>query len=175
MSEGRKGVRELGPVWINAISALTGALVAGSSLFFVGKASTAETAGSSARTTTVTVTAAPDDRSSDGIYWSGDLVWGTHDLDTRPPSDQAGFWHDDNFAEGVMRAGSTGILRIWSENFTPDKGDCVAAIAEGSSEIRGIKAGSYVCGRTAAGRPFRIQVFGAGRAEVSGHVTVWGR
>jgi hypothetical protein len=153
----RKGMGEFGPVRVNAINALIGALAA--SLFFTGRACDQSSG-------------APESPSGT-VYWSGDLVWGTHDLDARPPSDRAGFWHGKNFTEGVLRAGSTGILRLWFDRSTPDRDDCVAAVADGSSEVRGIEAGNYVCGRTAAGRPFRIQVFGAGSAEVSGHVTVW--
>lgn len=191
MSEGqsKKGIGELGPVWITAISTLIVALTGAG--FFWGRASAPETRPSSA-TQTVTVTVAtakagspaqqpgqessraPSATADPTVAWSGELVWGSYNLDFNPPRQVPGKSFQN--LSGSLYTTSAGTLVDWQIDSVPGKDDCATAIAErGTNQTHTLVSDSHVCGRTAEGRFFRIDVLAAGTGEVRSNVVVWAK
>jgi hypothetical protein len=184
------GWGELGPKWITAIAALLTALTGAG--FFIGRSTAQDTKSGSEPTSAVTVTVtvpytaaaenAPVTAGSSSVppgpaptvFWTGHLEFGQFNLDVKPPI-QTG----DTYivgSGGVMESyGGAARLTVWTSNGTPDRNACATAVGRGSSTyINGLVEGNHVCGRTAEGRIFRIDINTVG-GDISGNVTIWER
>ncbi|MGW7530828.1 hypothetical protein [Amycolatopsis sp. NPDC054798] len=192
MSEGsetpkKTGWGELGHKWITAIAALVTALA--SAGFFIGRSSAPEAKPSSPVTTTatpatVTVTAAPAARSSDAptsnpgsaklddeTYWSGELEWGKFNFDISPPNYTDGEYIQ-YLGDGLLYVNGNTKLTSWKRSGQPGKKECASAVdADGSNQTRVMKD-NQVCGRSAEGRIFLLNVMSMGNT-LRTQVTVW--
>jgi hypothetical protein len=180
----KRGWGELGPTWITAIAALLTAMTGAG--FFIGRSSAPDAKAGSEPTSSAaaTVTAAgnaPATAASSSaspapvpiVFWTGHLEFGYFNLDVKPPIRTG-----DTFIVGggsVMESyGDAAELSVWTSNGTPDKNACATAVSKDSSTyINGLVEGNHICGRTAEGRIFRIDITAAGDDDISGDVTVW--
>jgi hypothetical protein len=109
----------------------------------------------------------------DGVRFSGTLRFASYHLDPVPPRDvpesnvwaltptrlhgDPGYWLAEWFAEGV-----------------PGRADCLAHLATNATlDADNVVVGSRVCGKTPAGRIFRIDVTALDGSAITGQVTVW--
>lgn len=177
----KQGFRELGPVWITAISGLIVALTGAG--FFAGRA-TAPTAAPQPSTppgaSTVVQQAAPassvapSSRVSDPpVFWSGELDWGSYDLDFNPPRTVGGRSIQDLMSTFYVD-GTGPVVTEWQTDSIPSENDCdSAAVSRGTNQTTGLSAGEYICGRTAEGRVFRVNVISAGDSGIRSQTVVW--
>lgn len=188
-SQHKKGIGELGPVWITAISGFIVALTGAG--FFVGRTSAPESKSATA-TQTVTVTvpagvpaqtgspstgAAQSGAPEPGVHWSGELTWGSYNLDFKPPRYLSG--------KSIVIVGEhldadpdTAQLAEWQTDSVPGREQCAAVVRErGTPETGNLVKGSHVCGRTTEGRIFRVDVLsvesGALSSSIRSEVTIW--
>lgn len=109
----------------------------------------------------------------DGVRFSGELRFASFHLDPVPPSDvpesnlwaltptrlhgDPGYWLAEWFAEGV-----------------PGRAECLARLGENATlDADNVVVGSRVCGKTPAGRIFRIDVTVLDGRAITGQVVVW--
>ncbi|GGR49830.1 hypothetical protein J2S40_000146 [Nocardioides luteus] len=187
-SESARNLWNHGPNWISAIAALIGALGLGGVLTHLAGAddSSGGSASSPTATATVTVTAtvapsggaAPSEAantSADGVRWSGEVTLGELNFDFSPPKLTPGntvgqlqsdmVWVDDSSSEVLIAA--------WLSDSVPTKEECDTSVAEsGSTTVRDMTPGLYVCGKTAEGRIFRLKTLTTGNA-IKADATVW--
>lgn len=125
-------------------------------------------------TSTVPQEAAPPPApSGDGVRFSGRLRFASFHLDPVPPRDvpesnvwaltptrlhgDPGYWLAEWFAEGV-----------------PGRAECLAHLGENATlDADNVVVGSRVCGKTPAGRIFRIEVTALDGSAITGQVVVW--
>ncbi|MEV6873891.1 hypothetical protein [Amycolatopsis sp. NPDC051128] len=185
----KSGWGELGHKWITAIAALVTALAGAG--FFIGRSSAPE-AKSSASTTftaapaTVTVTApeaGPADNTASktapvnpdkAVYWSGELEWGKFNLDLAPPIYTDGEYIMDLGGSELLYVTGKATVTVWKKSGQPGKDDCASAVdADGSNQTY-VAKGNQVCGRTAEGRIFLLNVTSAG-SPLRTQATVWNK
>jgi hypothetical protein len=111
------------------------------------------------------------------VYFQGHLEFGRFNLDLNPPK-RTGDTYIVGGTGGVFESyHDAGKLAAWTSSGTPDRAGCGSAVDErGAEYISGIEKGTHVCGRTAEGRVFRIDVTGVSErfdGGVTGDVTVW--
>ncbi|RSM66738.1 hypothetical protein DMH03_06480 [Amycolatopsis sp. WAC 01376] len=184
----KSGWGQLGHQWITAIAALVTALAGAG--FFLGRTSAPDAEQSKATTVssteTVTVTATPEVRpvgeapttapqpKTDGaVYWTGELTWGKFNLDHNPPNYTDGEYLARISSDSLYVKGNT-IVTSWKKSGRPGKGECASAVdTDGSNQVQ-VTTGNQVCGRTAEGRIFVLDVVGAGNT-IRTKVTVWNK
>ncbi|MFD5247648.1 hypothetical protein ACFWIW_24135 [Amycolatopsis sp. NPDC058340] len=186
----KSGWGELGHKWITAIAALVTALAGAG--FFIGRESAPKTEAAppaTAASATVTVTqvmtgqvpvtanqSAPTSPASSepGVYFSSDeFEWGRFNLDFKTPRYLA-----DKYiyplGNGFTTQGEAARLAEWQTDSLPSKDECTSAVAErGQSFTGSLVSSSHVCGKTAEGRVFRIDVIAVGNGTIRSKVIVW--
>ncbi|MDQ7806630.1 hypothetical protein Q5425_23060 [Amycolatopsis sp. A133] len=113
------------------------------------------------------------------VYFQGHLEFGRFNLDLNPPK-RTGDTYIVGGTGGVFESyHDAGKLAVWTSGGTPDSAACGSAVDErGAAYISGVEKGNHVCGRTAEGRVFRVDVTGVSDridGGVTGDVTVWGK
>ncbi|MBV8934018.1 MAG: hypothetical protein JOZ47_22770 [Kutzneria sp.] len=175
----KKGLGELGPTWITAISGLIVALTGAG--FFVGRVSapnasapptTVSTVYSSAPNSGATTTTAgqPDP----AVYSQGELTWGSFNLDFRTPRYVA----ENNLQALVKTFYANGDTKVfeWQSDSVPGREECASAVAaKGENQTGTLVRGSRICGRTSEGRTFRIDVLDVGDSGIRRQVVVWNK
>ncbi len=69
--------------------------------------------------------------------------------------------------------GNTSVTS-WKKSGRPGKVECASAVdTDGSNQVN-VTTGNQVCGRTAEGRPFLLDVLAAGKT-IRTKVTVWNK
>jgi hypothetical protein len=184
----RKGIRELGPAWITAIAALIGALTTAG--FIAGRTTSPATQSAPVTTspTTAQTVSAPQSTTSSappvrepGVYWSGDLTLGAtmssmqkYSLDFNPPRYVDGRNMELSASSPALSMNGGGQLTEWQTDSTPGKPQCVTLTKnQGSSQTGRLVVGSYVCGKTIEGRPFRLHVARIEEFRMDIETTVW--
>lgn len=185
----KSGWGQLGHQWITAIAALVTALAGAG--FFIGWNSAPEAKPTPATTATpapmtVTVTASQDVRpvgsatssappanTDKAIYWSGELTWGKLNLDINPPN-----YTDGEYITGIsgdyLYSYGKAVVAAWKKGERPGKDTCGSAVdTDGSGQVR-VAKGNQVCGRTAEGRIFLLDVTSIGNA-LRTQATVWNK
>lgn len=183
MSDGgqrKPSFREFGPAWITAISALIVALTGAG--FFAGRASAPQGTAPPAQTVTKTVVStvpARDDPASeaagsdDGTYFAGNLTWGEFNLDQREPK-RVGSKYITSHGTVLYAYDDSAELAVWETDSVPSKDECANVVAtDGSNQTAALVAGNRVCGQTAEGRVFRIEILGVGGSGIRSKTTVW--
>jgi hypothetical protein len=122
-----------------------------------------------------TTTSAPVAPAS--VYYQGHLEFGRFNLDLNPPK-RTGDTYLTGGTGGVFESyHGAGKLAVWTSSGTPDRNACGSAVDErGATYVHGLEKGNHLCGRTAEGRVFRIDVTGVSDqlfGGVTGDVTVW--
>lgn len=185
-SENAKNLWNHGPNWISAIAALIGALGLGGAVTHFADSGdpSPDSSGTPTATSTVTVTVEPsgdtapseaaNDAGAEGVRWSGEVTLGELNFDFSPPKLTPGntvgqlqsdmVWVDDS-AEVLIAA--------WLSDSEPTKDECDTTVAEnGSTVVRDLTKGLYLCGKTAEGRIFRLETLTTGNS-IKTDATVW--
>ncbi|WP_410608461.1 hypothetical protein [Amycolatopsis sp. lyj-109] len=113
------------------------------------------------------------------VYYQGHLEFGRFNLDLNPPK-RTGDTYIVGGTGGVFESyHDAGKLAVWTSSGTPDNAGCGSTVDEhGATYISGVEKGNHVCGRTAEGRVFRVDVTGVSDridGGVTGDVTVWNK
>ncbi|MBB4688139.1 hypothetical protein [Amycolatopsis jiangsuensis] len=177
-----------GHKWIAAVAALITA-VAG---IFIGRSSAPQAQPATPATVTpppatVTVTAAAPSSAAitpsstspvnadPGVYSSEDIEWGRYNLDFKKPIYLAEKYIAPFYLD-LVAYGEAAKLAEWQTDSLPGKDECASAVAErGDSRTGELVKGNIVCGKTAEGRIFRIEVLGVSGNTVTSKVLVWNK
>ncbi|WP_410595831.1 hypothetical protein [Amycolatopsis sp. lyj-23] len=177
----KSGWGELGHKWITAIAALVTALTGAG--FFIGRSSAPDARPVAPATVTVTApgaappagtgtTGAVPVNADPAVYWSGELEWGKFNLDLNPPN-----YTDGEYTQALgdlFYVDGKAQLASWKKGGSPGKADCASAVdADGFNQTRFTKD-NHICGRTAEGRIFRLDVTSTGNT-VRTQVIVWNK
>ncbi|MGW3961988.1 hypothetical protein ACWED2_19345 [Amycolatopsis sp. NPDC005003] len=179
----KSGWGELGHKWITAIAALVTALTGAG--FIAGRTSAPEAKSAGPATpVTVTVTAPRDVPAADGstagsapanpdpaAYWSGELEWGKFNFDLNPPIYTDGEYIQDLGGDLLYVTGKA-RLAVWKKSGQPGKAECASAVDADGSNQSYYEKGNRICGRTAEGRVFRLDVTSSGNT-LRTQATVW--
>ncbi|MDX3192008.1 hypothetical protein PV458_26655 [Streptomyces sp. MN03-5084-2B] len=111
------------------------------------------------------------------VYYQGHLEFGRLNLDLKPPK-RTGDTYFSGGSGGVFESyHDAGKAAVWTSSGTPDRDGCGSTVDEhGSTYVHGLEKGNHVCGRTAEGRVFRVDITGVSEqlfGGVTGDVTVW--
>ncbi|WP_329048230.1 hypothetical protein OG738_37835 [Amycolatopsis sp. NBC_01488] len=112
------------------------------------------------------------------VYFQGHLDFGHFNFDLNPPkrTGDTYVWGGGGVFESYHDAAK---LAVWTSGGTPDRAGCASTVDEqGKAYISGTEKGNHVCGRTAEGRVFRIDVTGVAETfdgGATGDVTVWNK
>jgi hypothetical protein len=110
------------------------------------------------------------------VYYQGHLEFGRFNFDLKPPkrTGDTYVWGGGGVFESYHDAAK---MAVWTSSGTPDRAACASAVDEqGKTYLSGTEKGNHVCGRTAEGRVFRIDVTGVAETSdggATGDVTVW--
>ncbi|GGU17839.1 hypothetical protein [Lentzea flava] len=121
-------------------------------------------------TTTVAVVAPP---SATGVRFTGTLRFGSFHLDLAQPRDVPGtnLWR---LTQNRLHGDDGYEVAEWLGDGVPGQAECAADLAKrATKDAENLIAGSRVCGRSPAGRIFRVDVVAIDGAAITGDVTVW--
>jgi len=175
MAEAKKAGCIAGAV---ALMGAVGALLSGIADFgglFKGEDSSAGSSTAPSQTPAAESTKAPATPAT--VYYQGHLEFGRLNLDLKPPK-RTGDTYFSGGTGGVFESyHDAGKAAVWTSSGTPDRDACGSAVDErGSAYVNGLEKGNHVCGRTAEGRVFRVDITGVSEqlfGGVTGDVTVW--
>ncbi|RAS70178.1 hypothetical protein C8D87_101478 [Lentzea atacamensis] len=126
-----------------------------------------------APTTTTTTAAAAPPPAATGVRYSGTLQFGSFHLDLAQPRDVPGtnLWR---LTQHRLHGDDGYELAEWLGDGAPGQAECAADLVKrATKDAENLVAGSRVCGRSPAGRIFRIDVVAIDSTAITGDVTVW--
>jgi hypothetical protein len=130
------------------------------------------TAAPTTTTTTTAVAVAPPPAAT-GVRYSGTLQFGSFHLDLAQPRDVPGtnLWR---LTQQRLHGDDGYELAEWLGDGAPGQAECAADLVKrATKDAENLIAGSRVCGRSPAGRIFRIDVVAIDTTAITGDVTVW--
>ncbi|GAA3625131.1 hypothetical protein GCM10022267_09130 [Lentzea roselyniae] len=124
-------------------------------------------------TTTTTAAAVAPPPAATGVRYSGTLQFGSFHLDLAQPRDVPGtnLWR---LTQHRLHGDDGYELAEWLGDGAPGQAECAADLVKrATKDAENLVAGSRVCGRSPAGRIFRIDVVAIDSTAITGDVTVW--
>ncbi|ACU38815.1 hypothetical protein [Actinosynnema mirum] len=109
------------------------------------------------------------------VYYSGDVVFRSLNLDRRPPVDVPEH-NVYRITENRLYGDDTYQLQPWPGSTAPSRAECAAAVGDSPKrDAEHLQPGSLVCGKTPEGRLFRIEVLSLTPSEITARLVVWDR